>query len=71
MSVEAVIFFLIGTLTMAGAVFNWDWFMEHRKARFVTKILGNRERARYFYGVFGGVFIILGVLAAVGMINLS
>ena len=36
--------------------------MEHRKASFFTKILGNRMRARIFYVILGIGFIVLGLL---------
>ena len=54
-----------GLFSLAGAVKNWDWFMEHRKARFMCSLLG-RKGARIFYGLLGliicggGVAFLLG-----------
>jgi hypothetical protein len=45
-----------GLVTLLGALFDWDWFMEHRKARFFTEMLG-RGGARVFYGVLGVVLV--------------
>ena len=58
----------IGAFTLAGAIFNWDWFMNSRKARFIVKIL-SRSGARIFYGFLGVVFIAIGVLILTGIIT--
>ncbi|MCZ6678998.1 MAG: immunity 17 family protein [Candidatus Poribacteria bacterium] len=59
-----------GPFTIAGAAFNWEWFMNSYKARFFTKILG-RSVARIFYGVLGTALFIFGVLSMLKIINLS
>ena len=41
-----------GLFSLAGALKDWDWFMEHRKARFMCSLLG-RKGARIFYGALG------------------
>ena len=41
-----------GILSLCGAIVNWEWYMNHRKARFLVRILG-RGGARVFYGVLG------------------
>ncbi|EAZ92987.1 immunity 17 family protein [Crocosphaera chwakensis] len=63
-------FFLIlaGLFSLCGAIFNWNWYMNHRKARFIVKILG-RAGARIFYGVLGLGFIILGSLLLLDVIQ--
>ena len=71
MNGTGIVFILVGIFSLAGAGFNWDWFMEHRKARFFTKILGGRERARIFYLVLGVAFLIFGTLGIIGIINLG
>ena len=50
---------LIGLFTLAGAYFNWDWFMGHWKSRIFVKILGDNG-ARLFYIVFGVVIAGMG-----------
>ncbi len=67
----ALIFVFLGLLSVAGAGFNWDWFMELRRARFITRALGGREKARIFYYLLGAGFIIFGLLAFFRVINLN
>ena len=57
----ALIMVAIGAFALAGAIFDWDWFMNHYKARIIVKLL-TRTGARIFYGIFGCVIIILGLL---------
>ena len=55
---------------MAGAICDWDWYMNSRKARFFVSIL-SRNGARIFYGLLGLAFVVVGVLAAMGIIDMS
>ena len=55
---------------MLGAICNWEWFMNARKARFVVKIL-TRDGARIFYGALGLVITVLGVLGTMGIVDMS
>lgn len=50
-----------GLFSLCGAILNWDWYMNHRKARFFVRVFG-REGARVFYGVLGLILIVLGGL---------
>jgi hypothetical protein len=59
-----------GAFSMLGAICNWDWFMNARKARFMVKIL-TRNGARIFYGILGLGLVVLGVLATMGIIDMS
>jgi len=59
-----------GVFSLAGALFNWQFFMNHRRARLVSKLLG-QTGARLFYGVLGMVLAILGALAAAGILDWS
>jgi hypothetical protein len=61
---------LAGLFSLAGAVYNWDWFMNARKARFIVSILG-RSGARCLYGLLGVAFIMLGILSLTGVIDLQ
>jgi len=56
-----------GAFSIAGAVADWDWFMNHRKARFFVNVLG-RDGARVFYGLLGTAIAALGVLKATGVL---
>jgi hypothetical protein len=53
-----LILIAFGLFSIAGALFDWDWFMEDRRARFIVKILG-RSGARVFYVLLGIAMIIL------------
>ena len=57
-----------GALCLAGAYFNWDWFMNHRKARLLVRVLG-RNGARVLYGVLGATLLLTGFLSLVGTID--
>ncbi|MDJ0581218.1 immunity 17 family protein [Crocosphaera sp.] len=57
-----------GVFSLCGAILNWDWYMNHRKARFLLRMLG-RGGARVFYGVLGLGLIILGGLLLFGFIE--
>jgi predicted small integral membrane protein len=59
-----------GVFSMLGAICNWEWFMNARKARFMVKIL-TRNGARIFYGILGLALVVLGVLATMGIIDMS
>jgi hypothetical protein len=61
-------FVAAGLFTIAAGVFNWDWFMNHPKARLVCSICG-RGGARIFYVVVGTAFVVLGALFAAGVIH--
>jgi hypothetical protein len=58
-----VLWIAIGVFALCGAVFDWQWFMNHPKTRFFTSILG-RTGARKFYGLLGIGLVVLGVLFA-------
>jgi uncharacterized membrane protein YphA (DoxX/SURF4 family) len=64
----AWIFVAIGVFALAGAVFDWDWFMNHPKARVLARALG-RGGARIFYGVVGTGFVVGGLLVALGVVE--
>jgi hypothetical protein len=57
-----------GLFGMAGGVFDWDWFMNHRKARFMCAIL-SRNGARIFYVLLGLGLVVLGTLLTTGVIQ--
>ena len=45
-----------GLFVICGAAFNWEWFLNNRKARFVITRLG-RTGARIAYGLLGGAVV--------------
>lgn len=57
----------VGLFSLGGAVFNWSFFMNSRKARSITKIMGVLG-ARIFYGILGVLICVLGVLMATGIL---
>lgn len=57
-----------GVFTLVCAAMNFNWFMEHRKARFFVKILG-RDGARIFYAVLGLGLVTVGALLLAGVVN--
>ena len=59
---------LPGLFAIAGGVFNWEWFMNARKARNVVKFLG-RSGARIFYCILGSAITVLGLLITFGIIS--
>ncbi|HNO78425.1 MAG TPA: immunity 17 family protein [Phycisphaerae bacterium] len=62
------IFVALGAFTICGAMMNWDWYMNHRRAWLFVKLFG-RNGARVVYFVIGSVFVTLGVLHEMGMID--
>ena len=49
-----------GIFCIVCAAMDWDWFMNHRKARFMCNLLG-RKGARMFYAALGTIITGLGV----------
>ncbi|MDJ0636393.1 MAG: immunity 17 family protein [Xenococcaceae cyanobacterium MO_188.B29] len=70
MNLPGLFFITVGLFAMAGAIFNWDWFMNSRKARFMVRIL-TRNGARIFYSFLGLTLFILGLLGTIGIIDMS
>jgi len=68
MDYKGVILVLAGLFSISGAAFDWNWFMENGKVKFISKILGGRSRARIFYLVLGLVMIIFGFLGLFGVV---
>ena len=55
-----------GAFAISGAVLDWEWFMNHRKAQLFVSMFG-RSGTRVFYGVLGTALVVLGVLMAMGV----
>ena len=56
-----IVMVLGGLFSIAGAVFNWNFFFEHRRARRLVKFIG-RNGARIFYILLGIFVIFCGVM---------
>ena len=65
-----ILFVAIGVFTVLGGVFNWDWYMNYPKARFMTSLMG-RGGARVFYIIFGLGVIAFGVHFTAGIIKVN
>lgn len=57
-----------GAVSICGAAFDWDWFINSRKARFFVAILG-RTGARILYGILGTVIVVTGLLITFGILK--
>lgn len=57
----SVILIAAGSFTVAGAVLDWGFFMDSRKARMFVDLFG-RKGARIFYFVLGAAFVVFGVV---------
>lgn len=57
-----------GLLSIAGGVLNWDWFMNSRRAWLFVKLFG-RDGARVVYVVIGTGLVVVGALAALGVLS--
>ena len=68
MNPAGIFIILAGLFAIAGAFFNWDWFMDNRKARVFVKLLG-RGGTRIFYMILGAGLAVLGVLIMSGMLE--
>jgi hypothetical protein len=63
----ALLLVLAGLFAMAGGVFDWEWFMNNRKAQALVNLLG-RGGARLFYVILGLAIAILGLLITFGVV---
>ena len=59
-----------GIFSICGGAFDWDWFMESRKAQIFVWVFG-RSGARIVYGLLGAVLVIFGVLTTIGAVSLK
>ena len=68
MNPAGLIFVALGIFALSGSIFDWEFFMNSRKVRFLAKFL-TRTGARIFYGLLGSGFIVVGILTAMGIIK--
>lgn len=55
----------LGSVVVLAAIFNWQWYYELHKARWVESVCG-RQGARVIFAVLGVALIVLGGAIAVG-----
>lgn len=65
MDLRGLILVSAGLFTAAGGILNWEWFMNHRKARFMCALL-TRTGARIFYGILGFGIAVIGAFLTIG-----
>jgi hypothetical protein len=68
MNLFGLIIVAMGIFSICGAAFDWDWFINHRKAQFFVAIFG-RNGARVFYGILGVFLVVLGALVTFGIVQ--
>jgi len=60
---------VVGGLFTAGCgIFDWEWVMTSRRARFLSQLI-TRTGARAFYAVVGVGMIVVGTLMTIGVIT--
>lgn len=70
MNLAGMILLGAGVFSVCGAVCDWDWFINSRKARAMVALLG-RNGARAFYGLLGAVLSVVGLLGLLGIVDLA
>lgn len=70
MNLIGLIFVAAGIFCILGAVLNWDWFINSRKARLIVKLL-SRNGARIFYGLLGAGIVTYGILVIANIVQLA
>ena len=68
MTSTGFLFVALGAFFIAGAVLNWEWFMNNYKSRLLVKLIG-RNAARIIYGIVGFAIAVIGIALLLGMIG--
>ena len=66
----AYVLIAAGLFSVVSALFDWDWFMNSRRARFIVRMMG-RNGARIFYTLLGLGIMIFGALGLMGVVDFS
>lgn len=64
------LFAAAGIFSFCGGLFDWDWFMNSRKAQSLSRLI-SRSGARIFYCALGIFITVLGVMAGIGYIDMN
>ena len=70
MNLFGLLFVAAGVFSIVGAVADWDWYMNSRKARLMVMLL-SRNGARIFYVLLGTGICLLGMMVLLGVIDMS
>lgn len=65
-----VIFLFAGAFVTFCSVKDFNWFMNNRKAKIITKLL-TRRGARYFYATIGVMMFVFGAMNVMGIVSMS
>ena len=68
MNLTGFILAAFGVLLLAGAFFDWEWFMNNYKSRRLVRLIG-RKGARIVYSIAGLVIVVFGVLFSFNIIG--
>lgn len=69
--IMALLGLLVGGVLIGGAIFNWDWLLNTRRARLFVKIFG-RGGTRIILGIIGFLLLGMGVASSlVGMVMIG
>lgn len=60
----------LGLVILLSAIVNWHWFFKQRRAQFFVSKFG-QTGARLFYGCLGLLFLVVGLLVALGYIEVG
>ncbi len=61
MGIENIILIVVGIFSFSGGFFDWEWFMNHYRARALIQLLRTRTNARLFYMILGLAITISGL----------
>ncbi len=59
---------ILGSVVVSAAVFNWEWYYQLNKPRWVEEKWG-RGRARVIFALIGSALIVLGGIIAIGLMS--
>ncbi len=60
----------VGLFSTIASFTNWDYFFNHRKAKFFISLFG-RTGTRIFYAILGIGLFVFGVLVISGIVNID
>ena len=58
---QTILLAAVGLFSIAGALFDWDFFMTSRRATLFVRLLG-RQGARVFYLLLGMTIIVMSIV---------
>ena len=62
MNLFGLVIVAVGLFTFGGGFYQWPWFMNNSRARFVATVL-SKTGARVFYMTLGALIVLFGVYA--------